>query len=457
MNNVILPENISVGFFDAKNKYVNIDITKRRAVKIFEIELPIESGGISYIDDDKAPIEPTTLICAKPGQMRRTRLPFRCRYIHVMVTHGAIYDILISAPNYIKIGDYSEYKKIFSDMYEYYNRAESKAIIMLSALFLRLVYLIHKDSHNMPEVNGLSLGCNSLIQNAISYMKEKRKNETDEAYDIYIDKLNYLIYRDHKDYDENMTLTVCFFIKDKKMRIRTPDGLKKIYTNSESLNILNRRKKDLQKNNFNEVAIGVSKDLYKIYTRKTEDANTNIILIFAVIFIIGITMLIFLLTRSQLSEQEDKVRIYLDKLKKSNNAKEFFTESCIICLGELKSEKENKKNEESEKKELLGKDEVTTLECGHKFHRNCVADWLKKEQSCPFCKTKFDIIGNENTSKISSLNFSIILNEILRIQANRNLLNINEIARIRRIYYPQYNSNKKNSSKSHTHNKNFSS
>ena len=291
----------------------------------------------------------------------------------------------------------------------------------------------------------------------ISYMKEKRKNETDEAYDIYIDKLNYLIYRDHKDYDENMTMTVCFFIKDKKMRIRTPDGLKKIYTNSESLNILNRRKKDLQKNNFNEVAIGVSKDLYKIYTRKTEDANTNIILIFAVIFIIGITMLAFLLTRSQLSEQEDKVRIYLDKLKKSNNAKEFFTESCIICLGELKSEKENKKNEESEKKELLGKDEVTTLECGHKFHRNCVADWLKKEQSCPFCKTKFDIIGNENTSKISSLNFSIILNEILRIQANRNLLNINEIARIRRIYYPQYNSNKKNSSKSHTHNKNFSS
>lgn len=291
----------------------------------------------------------------------------------------------------------------------------------------------------------------------ISYMKEKRKNETDEAYDIYIDKLNYLIYRDHKDYDENMTLTICFFIKDKKMRIRTPDGLKKIYTNSESLNILNRRKKDLQKNNFNEVAIGVSKDLYKIYTRKTEDANTNIILIFAVIFIIGITMLAFLLTRSQLSEQEDKVRIYLDKLKKSNNAKEFFTESCIICLGELKSEKENKKNEESEKKELLGKDEVTTLECGHKFHRNCVADWLKKEQSCPFCKTKFDIIGNENTSKISSLNFSIILNEILRIQANRNLLNINEIARIRRIYYPQYNSNKKNSSKSTTHNKNFSS
>ena len=291
----------------------------------------------------------------------------------------------------------------------------------------------------------------------ISYMKEKRKNETDEAYDIYIDKLNYLIYRDHKDYDENMTLTVCFFIKDKKMRIRTPDGLKKIYTNSESLNILNRRKKDLQKNNFNEVAIGVSKDLYKIYTRKTEDANTNIILIFAVIFIIGITMLAFLLTRSQLSEQEDKVRIYLAKLKKSNNAKEFFTESCIICLGELKSEKENKKNEESEKKKLLGKDEVTTLECGHKFHRNCVADWLKKEQSCPFCRTKFDIIGNENTSKISSLNFSIILNEILRIQANRNLLNINEIARIRRIYYPQYNSNKKNSSKSTTHNKNFSS
>ena len=287
----------------------------------------------------------------------------------------------------------------------------------------------------------------------ISYMKDKHKNESEEVYDIYIDKLNYLIYRDHEGYVENTTLTVCFFIKENKMRIRTPPGLKKIYTNSETSIILNRRKKDLAKYNFKEVANGVAKDIYKTYIRKTEDSHTNIILIFTVIFIIGITMLVFLLTRTKISPQEKKVNEYLDKLKKSNNAKNFFNESCIICLEEFKSEIKTKKVDESEKKELLEKDNISINGCGHKFHKKCIDDWVKKEQKCPFCRTKFDIKGNENAKKISRLDFSIMLKEILRIQANRNLLNIEEIGRVTRIYYPQQTSatsrktiNKKNTS-----------
>ena len=308
----------------------------------------------------------------------------------------------------------------------------------------------------------------------ISYMKDKHKNESEEVYDIYIDKLNYLIYRDHKDYEENTTLTVCFFIKENKMRIRTPPGLKKIYTNSENLNILNRRKRDLAKNNFKDVANGVAKDIYKTYIRKTQDSNTNIIIIFTVIFIIGVTMLVFLLTRTKISPQEKKVTEYLDKLKKSNNAKMFFTESCLLCLEEFKSEKETKsekeekKADESENKELLEKekekekDEASVIECGHKFHKNCIADWVKKEQKCPFCRTKFDIKGNENATKITSLNFSIMLKEILRIQANRSLLNMDEISRITRLYYPQTSSSRsrKTSNKkipSSSNNKGFSS
>ena len=152
----------------------------------------------------------------------------------------------------------------------------------------------------------------------------------------------------------------------------------------------------------------------------------------------------------------------------------FFTESCLLCLEEFKSEKETKsekeekKADESENKELLEKekekekDEASVIECGHKFHKNCIADWVKKEQKCPFCRTKFDIIGNENTTKITSLNFSIMLKEILRIQANRSLLNMDEISRITRIYYPQTSdsrSRKTNSKKIplSSNNKGFSS
>ena len=76
------------------------------------------------------------------------------------------------------------------------------------------------------------------------------------------------------------------------------------------------------------------------------------------------------------------------------------------------------------------------LECGHKFHRKCISDWLKRDESCPFCRMKFDIKGNDFNNKSTNVDFSGILNEILRIQLNSDMLNRNEIGRIRNAYNP---------------------
>ncbi|XP_066363996.1 probable E3 ubiquitin-protein ligase ZFP1 isoform X2 [Miscanthus floridulus] len=45
-------------------------------------------------------------------------------------------------------------------------------------------------------------------------------------------------------------------------------------------------------------------------------------------------------------------------------------DACIIC------------QEEYEAKELIG-----TLECGHKYHVNCIKQWLMMKNLCPICKT----------------------------------------------------------------------
>ena len=288
----------------------------------------------------------------------------------------------------------------------------------------------------------------------ISHMKDKYHDLSDYVYEAFVDKLDYLIYKDHPDYNENMTLTAVFFLKDLKMRIKTTKQLKKIFGEIESLNILNRRKKDLRANNYQEVANGFVKDIYKHYLRKTENPHGNLILLFTVIFILGVTMLLFLLNREESSLQEDKVKIFLDKIKKKDNLKEIFNQTCIICLDDFKPQE----IKDSEKKELLEKEDISLLECGHKYHKKCISDWIKKDQKCPLCKAKIDNKekeNNENKTRVDKyIIFNNVLTEILRIQENKNLLNEVELNRIRRLYHPDYaySSNKNEDIKNNTSN-----
>ena len=141
----------------------------------------------------------------------------------------------------------------------------------------------------------------------ISHIKDKHNNKSDYAYAEYLDKLEYLIYRDHEGYNDNMTLAAIFFLKDNKMRIRTSRPLSKYISNSEHLIISKKLKKYLKDYNSPKVASLLAKEVMKLYVRKTENQNDNLILMFTTIFIIGLTIFIFLLNKEYPSAQEDKV------------------------------------------------------------------------------------------------------------------------------------------------------
>ena len=82
---IILPEIVATGIYNLKIPSKNKMITNNRKTTMFEIEIPIESGGFSYINSNEMPIEPNMIICAKPGQVRNTRFPFKCYYIHMIL------------------------------------------------------------------------------------------------------------------------------------------------------------------------------------------------------------------------------------------------------------------------------------------------------------------------------------------------------------------------------------
>ncbi|MBQ8583613.1 MAG: helix-turn-helix transcriptional regulator [Clostridia bacterium] len=146
MKKIVLPQIVAIGIYNAQIGIKKRSITKNRKTTMFELELPIGNGGLSYINDESYPIHENMVICAKPGQIRHTRLPFKCYYIHMIVTDGYLGDILTSLPNYIDFSDTEQIKKIFISLYEHYNTGISNDDILLQSLILKLIYILGESS-----------------------------------------------------------------------------------------------------------------------------------------------------------------------------------------------------------------------------------------------------------------------------------------------------------------------
>ena len=172
-----LPEIVTLGIYNAEIAHKNKSITENRKTTMFEIELPIVDGGISYIDNDSMKITQDILICAKPGQLRHTKLPFKCYYIHMIVTEGPLYDTLMQLPNYIRPEDTSVYLQIFEQIRDCCDTGIPENELILHSLILQLVYKLkqsapasvfnysHKHNHHV------------VIERSIRYIKENLSSE----------------------------------------------------------------------------------------------------------------------------------------------------------------------------------------------------------------------------------------------------------------------------------------
>ena len=168
---MILPEIVTMGIYDSQIAAKNTVISKNRKTSMFEIELPIEDGGISYIDSNSKRINKNMIICAKPGQTRHTRFPFRCYYIHMIIHSGIIYDALISTPDFFEIVNNEIYKNIFTRLIKHYNTLSNSEEIILQSLLLELIHTIIKDSNKRLQ-NSNSNNTYTLIEKSLKYIDE---------------------------------------------------------------------------------------------------------------------------------------------------------------------------------------------------------------------------------------------------------------------------------------------
>ncbi len=167
-----LPEIVSIGIYNSQIAAKNKVITKNRKTTMFEIEIPVEEGGISYINSEEMPIEPNMVICAKPGQIRHTKLPFKCYYIHIIVREGGLYDSLMDIPNFVKTDKYKKYYGIFKELSKYYDTAVENDEIILHSLILELIYTLICDSRKTVLQERIKNSNYVAIEKVIKFIKE---------------------------------------------------------------------------------------------------------------------------------------------------------------------------------------------------------------------------------------------------------------------------------------------
>ena len=168
---MILPKIVAVGIYNSQIAAKNLKISKNRKTSMFEIELPIEDGDISYIDSHSKQINPNMIICAKPGQVRHTKFPFKCYYVHMIIHSGTLYDSLMSAPDFFETDKANVYKDIFIKLIKHYSALADSEEIILQSLLLELIYNIDKDS-NFKNRKGNFTNNYSLIEKSLNYIEE---------------------------------------------------------------------------------------------------------------------------------------------------------------------------------------------------------------------------------------------------------------------------------------------
>lgn len=172
MENIILPTVIKAGTYNSRLIYKNKFTSNPRKTTMFEIEIPLENSGVSFIDDTVSDINTNTIICVKPNQIRHTKLPFSCLYIHMTINGGLLYDKLTALPNFIKVIEPLYYLNLFKKIASCYARKNDMENIMLQSLLLKLIYSLCEETPNFKNLNYSSFTNKQIANKVIAYIND---------------------------------------------------------------------------------------------------------------------------------------------------------------------------------------------------------------------------------------------------------------------------------------------
>ena len=108
---------LEYGVFDSNVKFPKMVESQPRDVNIYELELyTSDTFGKAYMNGIWYSVGHGSFICAKPGDVRKSRLPFKCHYIHLSTHDPDLKELLDALPRHFTLWQLQGAMQLFHEM-----------------------------------------------------------------------------------------------------------------------------------------------------------------------------------------------------------------------------------------------------------------------------------------------------------------------------------------------------
>lgn len=134
------------GFFDSRIKFPRAIMTEPRKVRKYELELYTDTQpGTGFINGTAVPLEKGTMICAKPGATRYSKLHFKCLHIHLRTEDPVLTELLDKLPDHFTVTDLSPFTDIFHKLLSLDISTFPEQRLLMQSYLHRFLYLVIEE------------------------------------------------------------------------------------------------------------------------------------------------------------------------------------------------------------------------------------------------------------------------------------------------------------------------
>lgn len=162
---------IKAGVFDSSLGLSNFEITPKRQLTRFELEMIISGEGANYINGIEYPHKKGNIIFARYGDIRCSKNKFLCYYLHLDM-ESKTENLLKSIPTFTNAIDYSVLEECFTEIIKIYEDGEKRQLLIQSKIF-ELFDLISEQNNTNERINNIKSGITpETIRDAVDYINE---------------------------------------------------------------------------------------------------------------------------------------------------------------------------------------------------------------------------------------------------------------------------------------------